>query len=151
MHIALAASAPIPQYAPLAFDQIIIAGCDEDVSSTELIEWIFPLLAGIPGGRWMSCQLEFGQAGEVLAHYRQGGCDRVLSIALDPLAQETRALTSHLPGAESMTMILLNDFTSQAMALLDGIARWLNIYEVEEQKLAPVLRLLGLFQTMMSA
>ena len=33
MHIALAASAPIPQFAPLAFEQIIIAGGDEDVTA----------------------------------------------------------------------------------------------------------------------
>ena len=56
----------IPEMAPLAFDQIIIAGGDEDVTAVELFEWVAPLLAGIPGGRWMSCQIDIAETGEVL-------------------------------------------------------------------------------------
>jgi len=151
MHVAIAASAPIPQFAPLAFEQIIIAGGDEDVTARELFEWVLPLLSGIPGGRWMSCQLEFASDGMVLAQYRNGGSDTVLSVTFDAGAEATRTITDHLPAAESMTMILLSEFSSQAVTLLDGIARWLNIYDIEERKVASVVRLLGDFQTMLAA
>ncbi len=151
MHIAVGATAPIPQFAPLAFEQIIIAGCDDDVTAREMFEWVSPLLAGIPNGRWMLCQLEYGSDGMVLAHYRDGGRSSVLSVTLDPGAAATHALTDQLPDAQSLTVILLSEFSSQAVTLLDGIARWLNIYDIEEHKVAPMLRLLGGIQTMLPA
>ena len=49
--------------APLAFEQIIIAGGDEDVSAGDLFDWVSPLLAGIPGGRWMSCEIDVCDSG----------------------------------------------------------------------------------------
>ena len=130
----------------LAYEQIIIAGGDEDVSSTELFDWVSPLLAGIPGGRWMSCQIEFGPGDQAFARYRDGGSGEVLNLAL--AAEETRALVSRLPRAQSLTMLLLNDFTSQAVTLLDGIARWMNIYETGEREIAPALNLLAMLQAM---
>lgn len=142
---------PIPQMAPLAFEQIIIAGGDEDVSAGELFDWVAPLLAGIPQGRWMSCQLDIGENGKVLAHYRHGGSNMAVSISLDADAPMTRELLAQLPKAESLTMILLSDFTSQAVMLLDSVARWLNIYDIDEQCLAPVVRLLGSFQSLLKA
>ena len=57
----------------------------------------------------------------------------------------TRDLLAQLPKADSVTMILLSDFSSQAVMLLDSVARWLNIYDIDEQCLAPVVRLLGSF------
>lgn len=130
-----------------AYEQIIIAGGDEDVTSAELFDWVSPLLAGIPGGKWMSCQLELGPEQEVLARLRQGGSDHVLNLSLDANAEATREVFSQLPGAQSFTMLLLNDFTSQAVTLLDGIARWLNIYEVREREIAPVLKLIEMLET----
>jgi len=150
MDLALDAPTLIPQFAPFAFEQIIIAGGDEDVTAGELFDWVAPLLAGIPQGRWMSCQLEFGPDGFVIANYRAGGSDTVVSVTIDSTAEATRMMLDQLPVASSMTMILLNDFSSQVVTLLDGIARWLNIYDVDEQALTPVLRLLGSFQTILS-
>ena len=46
-----------------------------------------------------------------------------------------------------MTVILLNDFSNQAVTLLDSIARWLSIHETDDGSLSPVLRLMGSFQT----
>ncbi len=130
-----------------AYEQIIIAGGDEDVTSAELFDWISPLLAGIPGGKWMSCQLELGPEHEVLARFRQGGSDLVLNLSLDANAEATREVISNLPRAQSLTMVLLNDFASQAVTLLDGIARWLNIYELREREIAPVLKLIEMLET----
>jgi hypothetical protein len=48
-------------------------------------------------------------------------------------------------------MLLLNDFTSQAVTLLDGIARWLNIYELREREIAPVVRLIETIEGMTAA
>ena len=120
------------------FGQIIIAGGDEDVTSSELIVWIAPLLAGIPGGRWMSCQLDFGPGGEMLARLREGN-GRSLEIAL----AGPQDFLGHLPEAQSLTMIMLDDFSSQAVTLLDGIARWLNIYETGAREVAPVVQMLS--------
>lgn len=151
MDLALDAPTRIPQLAPLAFEQIIIAGGDDDVSAREMFEWVSPLLAGIPGGRWMSCQLEFGADGFVNANYRMGSSDVVVSVTIDSGAEATRTLLERLPGASSMTMILLSDFSSQAVTLLDGVARWLSIYDIDEEVLTPVMRLLGGFQTILTA
>lgn len=145
-----AAAAPIPQMAPLAFDQVIIAGGDEDVSAAELFDWVSPLLAGIPGGRWMSCQLDISEDGPIEAHYRHGASDTAVSIMLDPQAPLTRDLLCQLPQAQSVTMILLSDFSSQAVMLLDSVARWLNIYDIDEDSLAPVVRLLGGFHSLLA-
>ncbi|PZF75244.1 hypothetical protein DK847_19260 [Aestuariivirga litoralis] len=141
---------PIPQMAPLAFDQVIIAGGDEDVTAQELFDWVAPLLAGIPGGRWMSCQIDIGEDGRVLAHYRHGGSPIAVSITLDAGAPMARDLLQQLPRAESVTMILLSDYASQAVMLLDSVARWLNIYDIDEDSLSPVVRLLGGFQSILS-
>ena len=145
-----AATAPIPEMAPLAFDQIIIAGGDEDVSGDELFEWVAPLLAGIPGGRWMSCQLDITEAGAIHAHYRHGASAVSVCITLDPDGPLTRELLTLMPEAQSVTMILLSDYSSQAVMLLDSVARWLNIYDIDEDSLAPVLRLLGGFPTVLA-
>lgn len=150
MTAALQAPSPIPQMAPLAFEQVIIAGGDDDVTAEELFDWVLPLLAGIPGGRWMSCQIDIGQDGRVQAHYRSGMSDMAVSITLDATAPMMRDLLQQLPRADSVTVILLNDYSSQAVMLLDSVARWLNIYDIDEDSLAPVVRLLGGFQTILS-
>ena len=150
MQDAPVATATIPQLAPLAFEQIIIAGSDEDVTAAELFDWVSPLLAGIPGGRWMSCQLDIAEDGEVLAHYRHGASDMAVFITLDAKSPVTRDLLQQLPRAESVTMLLLSDFSSQAVMLLDSVARWLNIYDLDEDSLAPVVQLLGSFQSILA-
>lgn len=141
----------IPQMAPLAFDQIIIAGGDEDVSAAELFDWVAPLLAGIPGGRWMSCQFDIDENGQVEAFYRNGNSKVVVTVTMASDAPMTRALLDLLPQSQSVTMILLSDYSSQAVMLLDSVARWMNIYDVDEPCLAPVLRLLGSFQSLLKA
>ena len=140
----------IPQLAPLAFDQIIIAGSDEDVSAEELFAWVAPLLAGIPGGRWMSCQLHTCADGRVLAQYRNGTTNTDVSITIDIDAPSVRNVLRQLPAAQSVTMILLCDYASQAVMLLDSVAGWINIYDIDDDSIAPVLRLLGGFHTVLS-
>ena len=144
------APAPIPQMAPLAFEQIIIAGGDDDVSAGDLFDWVAPLLAGIPGGRWMSCEIDICDSGEVIASYRDGCAGRMASLRLDASSPIAIALLDLLPEAASMTLILLSDFTSQALTLLDSIARWLSIHDTDDASLAPVLCLLGGFQPELS-
>jgi len=133
------------------YQQIIIAGGDDDVTSAEIFDWVSPLLAGIPGGRWMTCQIELGPENEVLARLRQGESDTIVNLSLDGTAETARDVFSQLPGALSFTMLLLNDFTSQAVTLLDGIARWLNIYELREREIAPVVRLIETIEGMTAA
>ena len=140
------APAPIPQMAPLAFEQIIIAGGDDDVSAGDLFDWVAPLLAGIPGGRWMSCEID------ILGFWKVMYCTagRMASLRLDASSPIAIALLDLLPEAASMTLILLSDFTSQALTLLDSIARWLSIHDTDDASLAPVLCLLGGFQPELS-
>lgn len=145
-----ATAATIPEMAPLAFDQVIIAGGDEDVSAAELFDWVAPLLAGIPAGRWMSCQLDISETGLVQAHYRHGMSATEVCISLDPQAPLTRDLLCQLPDAQSVTLILLNDFSSQVVMLLDSVARWLSIYDIDEDNIAPVVQLLGGFHRLLS-
>lgn len=138
-----AAAATMPELAPLAFEQVIIAGSDDDVTADELFDWVAPLLASIPGGRWMSCQIDIGTDDRVQACYRTGTSRVAVSITLDATAPPMRDLLCQLPRAESVTVILLSDFSSQAVMLLDSVARWLNIYDIDEDSLAPVVRLMG--------
>jgi hypothetical protein len=145
-----AAAAPIPQMAPLAFEQVIIAGGDEDVTAGDLFSWVSPLLAGIPGGRWMSCEIDRDAQGGIVANYRHGCCAQMVSIRLDAASPAARDMLDLLPEAESLAVILLSDFSSQAVTLLDGIARWLSIHDTDDAALAPVLRLLGGFQTVLA-
>lgn len=147
---AIAPAGLIPQMAPLAFDQMIIAGSDEDVTAEELFNWVAPLLAGIPDGRWMSCQFDAAEDGRLFAHYRHGASNTAVCVALDADAPLTRDLLRHLPEADSVTMLLLSDFSSQAVMLLDSVARWLSIYDIDEDSLAPVVRLLGSFQSLLA-
>jgi hypothetical protein len=144
------AARPIPQMAPLAFEQIIIAGGDEDVSAGDLFDWVSPLLAGIPGGRWMSCEIDVCDSGQVTASYRDGSSARMVSLTLDAISPAAMDVLGLLPDAVSVTVILLNDFSSQAVTLLDSVARWLSIHETDDSTLAPVLRLMGGFQTVLS-
>ena len=141
------AARPIPQMAPLAFEQIIIAGGDEDVSAGDLFDWVSPLLAGLPGGRWMSCEIDVCDNGQISASYRDGSNARMVSLTLDANSPAARDVMRLLPEAVSMTVILLNDFSNQAVTLLDSIARWLSIHETDDGSLSPVLRLMGSFQT----
>ena len=139
-----------PQLAPLAFEQVIIAGSDDEVSAEELFEWVAPLLSGIPGGRWMSCQLDIRDDGQVLALYRHGGSGNAIRVMLEAGEPMTRDLLRQLPAAQSVTVILLSDFSSQVVTLLDSVARWLNLYDIDEDGLGPVVRLLGGFQTLLA-
>ncbi len=139
-----------PQLAPLAFEQVIIAGSDDDVSAEDLFEWVSPLLSGIPGGRWMSCQLDIRDDGQVLALYRHGGSGNAIRVTLEADEPMTRDLLRQLPAAQSVTVILLSDFSSQVVTLLDSVARWLNLYDIDEDGLGPVVRLLGCFQILLA-
>ena len=130
----------------LPYEQIIIAGGDEDVTSGELFEWVAPLLAGIPGGRWMSCQLEPGPGEELIAHLREGASGAVLSLPLGNHTAEAREILGQLPDAQSLTMIMLTDFASQAVTLLDGMAMWLNVFEADDPSIIPILDMLALWR-----
>ena len=74
----------------------------------------------------------------------------MVSLKLDASSPAAMDVLGLLPDAVSVTVILLNDFSSQAVTLLDSVARWLSIHETDDGTLAPVLRLMGGFQTVLS-
>lgn len=133
------------------FQQIIIAGSDEDVSTGEMLEWVYPVLAGIPNGRWSSCELEFHSQSEVFARYRSGNSSIELNLSTGWTAEDLAVFGSIIPGAPALALIMLDDYSSQVLTLMDGIAKWLNIFETSQHELKPVValfeRLAGVIKT----
>ncbi len=54
------------------FEHIIIAGMDDDISTADMLDWVYPVLVAIPGGRWSSCEIEFQSGTPVRVRYRSG-------------------------------------------------------------------------------
>ena len=142
MHIpaieAMIAARPVP------CEQIIVAGADEDVTARDLLDWIEPVLQAIPNGRWASCEIEFGPGDVVFARHRCGTCAAELSLHADWTPEETRQIAGAFPGGGALVIVSLSDYTSQVLSLMDGIARWFNVYPKDSPQLAPILRLLEL-------
>ena len=93
----------------LPYQQIIIAGSDEDVSTGDLLEWVYPVLAGIPNGRWSSCELEFDSQSEVFARYRSGNSSIELNLSTGWTAEDianASAAASETCQANPRTIII---------------------------------------------
>ena len=129
----------------LPYQQIIIAGSDEDVSAGDLLEWVYPVLAGIPNGRWSSCELEFHSETEVFARYRSGDSSIELNLLTGWTAEDIASFGSIIPGAPALALIMLDDYANQVLMLMDGIAKWLNIFETSQDELRPIIRLFETF------
>ena len=121
--------------------QIIIAGGDEEIGPADLIDWVRPVLNGIPLGQWIAC--EIAAAGRVFLtlRIRNGAHVPHLALCRTIPQREARLLSRLLPEAPA-AVILLNVHAAQVMALLDGLACWLNVFEAGDPALAPIVSLL---------
>jgi hypothetical protein len=127
------------------YQQIIIAGSDEDVSTGDLLEWVHPVLAGIPNGRWSSCELEFHSETEVFARYRSGSSSIELNLSTGWTAEDIASFAPVIPAASALAIIMLDDHASQVLMLMDGIANWLNMFETSQTELKPIVLLFERF------
>lgn len=123
------------------FEQIIVAGGDEDVSTSDLLDWVDPILVGIPHGKWASCELEFQSDSVVFARFRTGMSEIEINTFADWTDEEVKMVASQIPGATSLAMVMLNDYTSQVMTLMDGVASWLSVFETSQNEMKPIVRL----------
>lgn len=126
---------------PVPYSQLIIAGGDEEVGSADLIDWINPVLCGIPRGLWLTCEISPAGRGCLTARIRNGAYVPHLTLCRTLPRRQARPLSRLLP-ASSAAVILLNDHAAQVMALLDGLALWLNVFEAEDPALAPIISVL---------
>ncbi|MFN4142009.1 hypothetical protein [Aestuariivirga sp.] len=127
---------------PAHFSQIIIAGGDEDIGPADLIDWIHPVLSGIPGGLWLTCEIGAGEQGLLTARLQSGTRAQHLALCQTVPRRHASRVRSLLPAPPPTALILLNDHAAQVMSLLDGMAQWLNLFEGDDPALAPILRLL---------
>lgn len=124
------------------FDQVIVAGGDEDVAASDLVDWVRPLLPGIPGGRWQVCEIDFLPEGGLAVRYHSGAPGFPVSFTTQWAREDFERVASHMPRASSLALIVIEDCTGQMMTLLDSAATWLGVYDLGHWKLEPVARLL---------
>ena len=129
-------------------EQLIIAGGDEDVSSDELLEWVSPLLAGIPQGRWATCQIDWATPTDVLARFRCGRNAGEFHFHAAWTAEEVQLIKSEVPSVDALALVVVETHSSQVITLLDSVASWLNLYEADNAAIAPFVKLFGEFFAM---
>ena len=123
------------------FSQLIIAGGDEEIRPADLIDWVHPVLCGIPAGLWLTCEIAAAGRGCLTARIRNGAQVPHLALCCTIARRDAGPLRRLLPEAPA-AVILLNDHAAQVMTLLDGLARWLNVFEAGDPTLAPIVSLL---------
>lgn len=123
--------------------QLIIAGGDDEITPADLIDWIHPLLCGIPSGLWMTCEIAAADRGCLTARIRNGAIVPHLALCSTIPRKQAAQLQRLLPEPPPLALILLSDHAAQAMALLDGLASWLNVFEAHEPAIAPIISLLN--------
>ena len=125
------------------FGQIIIAGGDEETSPAELFEWVHPVLAGIPAGLWLTCEITAAGRGCLTARIRRGTGAPHLALCCTVPLRHARPVCRLLPVPPPTAVILLNDHAAQVMTLLDGMAAWLNVFEIGDPAVKPIMTLLA--------
>jgi len=125
------------------FTQIILAGGEEDTTPSEMIDWILPVLAGIPAGLWLTCEITTAGRGCLTARMRSGTGTPHLALCSTVPRRLAKPVCRLLPAPPPSAVILLNDHAAQVMTLLDGMAAWLNLFEADDPALRPIIRLLS--------
>lgn len=128
---------------PQHYGQIIIAGGDDEISPGDLIDWVHPVLCGIPAGLWLTCEIAAASRGCLTARIRSGRRVPHLALCCTIPRRHASPLCHLLPEAPPAAVILLNDHAAQVMTLLDGLARWLNVFETGDPTLAPIISMLS--------
>ena len=123
-------------------EQVIVAGGDEDVAAADLVDWVKPLLPGIPGGRWQVCEIDFLPDGLLSVRYRSGAPGHPVAFTTRWDREEFARVAAYLPSATSLALIVIEDCTGQMMTLLDSAASWLGVYDLGHTGLEPVAALL---------
>jgi hypothetical protein len=99
------------------------------------------VLCGIPAGLWLSCEIAEAGRGCLTARIRNGAHVKHLALCCTLPRRHAGPLRLLLPQVPA-AMILLNDHAPQVMALLDGLAGWLNLFEARDPALAPIVSVL---------
>lgn len=128
---------------PTRYGQLIIAGGDEETSPAELIDWVYPVLCGTPGGEWLACEIAAAGRGCFTARIRSGHGAPHLALCRTVPRRLAKPVLGLLPAPPPIAVILLDEHAPQVMTLLDGMARWLNLFEAEDPCLAPIIRMLS--------
>lgn len=125
------------------YDTAIIAGCGDDIISSECIEWIEPVLDGAQARKWVTCRLEIEDEGLARVHLRTSQMQEEVEITSHWSANEVAGLRSIFPAALGLAIVLVAQHTSQVFHLLDGVADWLDILEIGRAELQPLVRILA--------
>jgi hypothetical protein len=130
-----------PEYASAPFQHLVLAAGDDDLTGADMLGWIWPVLAGIPGGRWMSYEIETEDTGPYLVRLRQGtgAFDSAGTHVFD--LSETADLEALFPDGSPLVLVLLDDYVEQVMSLLDSTVCWLNAFDTRDPAVQPLLGL----------
>ncbi len=128
---------------PVNYGQLIIAAGDEETSPAELIDWVHPVLCGTQGGLWLACEIAVAARGCLTVRIRSGQGAPHLALCRPVPRRLAKPVLGLLPAPPPIAVILLDEHAAQVMTLLDGMARWLNVFEAEDPCLAPIIRMLS--------
>lgn len=132
---------------PQDVEQYIIAGGDEDMTANQMLEWIMPMLHGMPGHRWATCELEF-EGEEFFARYRNSH-SRVRYNYFDNWTKDELALCRLLlPASTALAIIAIGSYSSQVFTLIDSVASWLGMFDPGRPEMRPIRRLMLTFEDM---
>ncbi|WP_421695263.1 hypothetical protein [Aestuariivirga sp.] len=132
----------MPSGLRFSYSQIILAGGDGDVSAADLIDWVLPVLSSLPREMWFGCEILAASRGCLTARIRSGGRPSHLALCCTVPRGTAQKLRRILPAPPPFALILLNAHAPQVMALLDGMARWLSQFEVDDPLPAPLIALM---------
>lgn len=125
----------------LPFSQLIIAGGDDEIGPSDLIDWVYPVLCGVRSGEWISCEVAAASRGSLTTRIRKGAQWPHLALCRTIARRDADVLSRLLPDLPA-AVIMLGDHAAQVMTLLDGLAHWLNVFEAGDPALAPIVSLL---------
>ena len=111
-----------------------------------MLQWVWPVLAGIPAGRWMSYEIEPQDGSPPTVQLRCGTDSRGDRYVQPVGAAEAAELDILIPGSSPLVLILLDDHVEQIMSLLDSNVTWLNSFDTHDPAVRPLLSLCERFQ-----
>jgi hypothetical protein len=140
---------PAMNWRPL--DTVIIASGDDEVSIPDVLEWIAPLLAGIPRGAWSACTLDVGREGNVEATFLAPlAHDNKKSLRRSWNDSEMQAFARIVPTLGRMAVVMLNECASQAFCLIDVLASWLTLCDSGQEELEPLINIFAEYDRLTS-
>lgn len=130
----------------LAFDHLLIAsgGCDDPPA--DIRDWLMPLLRGLDAGSWAACVLNLAIDDCMSARFFDGRSGHEHLVASHLPARDAARLRQRLPGLADLTVVMLDNCSSQVFTLLDAVADWVLVLDPRHDDFACLTTLFAAFR-----